>query len=245
MISIEKTVERRERYEFNRPFKDIDLQFGLTNEILPDLDWSMPNIVWLDYTSDLDHSVLQDLVVLGERLVPGSAVCITLKCKAGPDEDEHGVSRLDRFINKVGDELRPPGVTTESLSGWGLADVQRTALMTKLQSVVASRSDNASFEQIMYVQYQDSTRMMAVVGILVNDEIRAGFDSAPFDRLDQYRADGEPLRIEVPSLSAREILTLDDLMSAGRPPVVPGVEANECDAYIQFHRWYPAVPSPV
>lgn len=50
MISIEAEVDRQIRYNFNKPLKCIQMRYGTTNEILPQLDnfQEKMNLVWLD-----------------------------------------------------------------------------------------------------------------------------------------------------------------------------------------------------
>ncbi len=239
MVSIEKDSFRQKRYDFNRPFKDIDLRFGLCGEVLQELDWTPYSIVWLDYTSKLNHDVLADAAFLAQNLRAGSALAISVQANAAQQEP------LEELVDFVGEERIPPGTDNTSLDAWGLADVQRRILLGQLQRHVAGRDDGAQFSQIMYTNYADRSKMMTWVGVLVDDSVRPAFESAAFNRLEQYRPGKRALRLAVPGLSAREVLRLDDLMSAGQRPRLPGVQASDCDSYVDFHRWYPPVPSPL
>src|SRR4051812_32120603 len=50
MKSIERDVENRARFEFNKPFRCIEMEFGESNLVLPTLPWAdIPTIAWLDY----------------------------------------------------------------------------------------------------------------------------------------------------------------------------------------------------
>ena len=53
MISIEKDEDRRERFEFNKPFDCIEVRYGHSNQVLPKCDWAPRTILWLDYDSQL------------------------------------------------------------------------------------------------------------------------------------------------------------------------------------------------
>ena len=54
-ISIEKDVQNHERFEFNRPYRCIRIEFGESNEVLPKLAWDVKTIVWLDYDYTLEQ----------------------------------------------------------------------------------------------------------------------------------------------------------------------------------------------
>lgn len=60
MISIERDTHTKERYTFNRPFADVELQFGRSSEDLGDLDLNGPTIAWMDNVSKVDGTVLAD-----------------------------------------------------------------------------------------------------------------------------------------------------------------------------------------
>ena len=58
MISIEAERERAIRYEFNKPLKSIQMIYGTTNEVLPQLNdfEKKMNLVWLDYDGAFQKS---------------------------------------------------------------------------------------------------------------------------------------------------------------------------------------------
>src|SRR5580658_2775376 len=60
MISIEKSMEKIERYLFNRPFDGISVLEGHAKQHLATLSWNELNIVWLDYTDQLTMDVVGD-----------------------------------------------------------------------------------------------------------------------------------------------------------------------------------------
>ena len=61
MISIERDVQNIDRYEFNKPYSNIKILDGESNQELVKLKWDMRTIVWLDYDGRLNKSVLQDV----------------------------------------------------------------------------------------------------------------------------------------------------------------------------------------
>ena len=63
MISIEAERERAMRYEFNKPLKSIQMIYGTTNEVLPQIDQfeEKMNLVWLDYDGAFSEGMLSDI----------------------------------------------------------------------------------------------------------------------------------------------------------------------------------------
>src|SRR5690349_11519838 len=54
MLSIEKDEHNQSRFEFNSPFDCVDIKFGMSDAILPTLEWeNIPTIIWLDYDGKL------------------------------------------------------------------------------------------------------------------------------------------------------------------------------------------------
>src|ERR1700761_6192677 len=50
LISIEKEESKKARFEFNKPFSCIDIKYGNSSTVLPNLELEKSkNIVWLDY----------------------------------------------------------------------------------------------------------------------------------------------------------------------------------------------------
>ncbi|MBV6438381.1 MAG: hypothetical protein EPGJADBJ_00002 [Saprospiraceae bacterium] len=63
MVCIEGNDDEQ-RFQFNKPYKCIDLRMGMSDKVLPNLDWSCKNIVWLDYDRTLQSYMFDDLETL-------------------------------------------------------------------------------------------------------------------------------------------------------------------------------------
>lgn len=237
MVSIERDTNAKDRYTFNRPFADVDLQFGLSSDVLADLDLNDPTIAWLDYVSKVDGTVLADLRLLCEELPAGSAVLITVNAK--PDKVDH---RRDALIGRVGVDLIPPGTDEDALGGAGLATVQRQILHQEAIRAAQQRPDPIDVEQILHIRYRDGTPMLTWGAVLVDDASRDRFQSAPFARLEQYRDGADAIDVAVPVLSLKEAIFLNESIAAGEPLSVPGLGSSETNAYHRLHRWYPPLP---
>jgi hypothetical protein len=241
MTSIEGKVEEA-RLKFNRPFPDIDLQIGTSNEVLTAIPLDEPLIVWMDYCSKLRHNVLQDALLLGEQLQPGSMLIVTVNASAdGPDE------RLSKLESRVGRNRIPINVEGDrDLDGWGTAEVQRRILLTELRSGLSRRGEGVRFEQVMNVQYTDTQRMQTLGGVFVDPSHDAMFAAADFRSLDYVRTGDQALRISVPVLTAREVLDLESKLKKGKKsPSLAWLKPGEADSFAELHRWYPPVPAPM
>ncbi len=242
MTSIESS-SKLQRFEFNRPFPDIVVLGGTSNDVLQTIPLDDPLIVWLDYCKGLRRQELQDVRLLGEHLRPGSMLLVTVNA-ATPEDG----TRIDVLTERVGSERIPLHITEERhLDGWDYAITQRRILADELHEGIAARGPSRRFEQLLDVHYRDTQRMQTWGGLIADEGYEARVALADFSSLDQVRRAGEaPLRISVPVLTVREVLKLEEgLSSGGATPRLPWLKDSESDSFTELHRWYPPVPAPM
>jgi hypothetical protein len=239
MTSIESSGNA-ERFEFNRPFPDIELKFGTSNDMLPEVALEEPVIVWMDYCAPVRADVLRDVLLLGQQLLAGSMLIISVNATVAEDG-----SRIATLEDRVTKARVPLGVDAEHhLDGWRTADVQRRILAAELRQAMTTRA--VRFEQLINVQYRDTQRMQAWGGVFVDAGTDTRFQAADFRSLTQVNPGPDPLRISVPVLTAREVLRLETELVAGAPaPKLPWLKATESESFAELHRWYPPVPAPM
>lgn len=72
MISIEADTNNRARYEFNKPYSNIRMEWGHSSEVLPKLAQSAKKtIYWLDYDGAFEPFMLQDAAIVAEGISSG------------------------------------------------------------------------------------------------------------------------------------------------------------------------------
>lgn len=242
MVSYEHDTAQ-DRYEFNRPFADIELKFGPASHHLPFLDRASLRIVWLDYVQTLDSVTLQDASTAAARLAPGSLVIVTVNAMPA----RPATSRRAQLAHDVGEDRIPNGVDDATLAKWGLADVQRRILVGAIHDALMGRGDGAVFEQIFNFRYADGAQMLTIGGLIVTAGVRQGFDTARFDQLDQVSRDHASVLISAPALTAREALHLNRQLplATGETLDCPGLDSDDMEGYERFYRWYPPIPAPI
>jgi hypothetical protein len=239
MVSIERDTAHKARFEENKPFGEIDLLFGDAFEKLQEIDLRVPTIAWLDYLSKLDAAGLRDLRFLAGELPAGSVVAATFNCH--PDREDR---RLDALIRRIGSEIVPGDVDEDALGHERLARVQRRILVEQLDAAASARTPPAHLQQFMFLRYADRSPMMFWAGLIVDEGVEEQLAAVPLSSLEQFRNGDDFLEISVPWLTTREVIALNEQMRAGQVPSVRGLEHAECKAYVNLHRWYPAVPLP-
>src|SRR5579864_6705929 len=154
MISIERDVANRVRFEFNRPFSCISMAFGESSEILSTLTWNIKTILWLDYDGSLEPSVLTDIKFSCANAPAGSVIIVTVNAEPGALTEEN--PRLQELQNRMGKERIPPDVREADLSDWGTARVFRRILTSEILETLSERSGGlADQNKIKYEQLFD------------------------------------------------------------------------------------------
>jgi hypothetical protein len=242
MTSIESEIEE-DRLKFNKPFLEVEIEMGTSNEVLPNLPLDEPSIIWMDYCSRLRHDEIRDAILLGERMQPGSMLLISVN--ASPDGKDN--ERLERLEARVGRDRVPFGVTeNKDLDGWLTAEVQRRILLTAIRDGLAKRGEPIRFEQMLNIHYSDTTKMQTLGGVFVDPATDDRFERADFGSLDYVKTDADALRVRVPVMTAREVLDLEAKLKAGKTlHGLSWLKPEEVESFVELHRWYPRVPAPM
>jgi hypothetical protein len=239
MTSLESDKQKYQRCVFNKPFDSVDVIEGTSWEHFGSMDFERPVIVWPDYVDSLDAPILGDIDTLALRMRPGSVAMVTVN--VDPDEVEtppHGRRAL--LEERVGAVAVPHGVRDADLDGWDNAAVIRRIIDEQFRRSVSDRADGCFYEQFFNFQYRDGARMLTVGGMILDDALRPAFDACDWDAVDGYRSGADALRIELPSLTLRELAHLDAQLPKGIDAMTgPGLGAEDLAAYAEFYRYYP------
>lgn len=236
MVSIESNTDSAARYDFNKPYRTIDLKMGYAHDYIPNLDWSKLSIVWLDYECQLTEQCIRDVEMVGRLARPGSLVIVSVQAAAPKDE------RLAALQRNLNPSRIPLGLTEEALVGpWTFADVQRSILTPALAQVVKLRPEGMQAHQLLNFHYADDARMQTVGWILSSDEVAPSIAKCMFDDLAFVsRTDAKVL--EVPVLTRRELAHLNS-----RLPLKPATKLKEkwlqeslLTQYASIYRYYPS-----
>ena len=144
MLSIEKDAYAEECFEFNKPYKCVRIDCRPASEVLPELDWQVKTLAWLDYESKLDETVLSDVGSVCAKACSGSVLIVTVNAHMERDSDETvrqeyeeqtGLQfnlmnyRLHELRKRLSDHV-PPEVEGSELRGKGLAIVTADEVWT-------------------------------------------------------------------------------------------------------------------
>jgi len=251
--SIEKDESAKKRFVFNRPFGYINLHFGESTKVLPQLDWhGEPSIVWLDYDGQLTQDTLADIQTVCTSASPGSFLIVSFNVHPGVEIDDQHKTRLTRLKEQVGEEKVPADVSEKDLSGWGTAKAIRRVVDNEIQETLTYRNGGLrkglkmKYRQIFNFHYEDGVKMLTVGGILYDQGQEPKIDSCAFNRLDFIKSAEEAYKIETPYLTNREIRSIDSALcdsdtSDELQKLIEeyGIPENDITIYSKIYRYLP------
>jgi hypothetical protein len=267
MLSIEKDVYARECFEFNRPYRCVKLDFRLSSEVLPTLDWDAKSIIWLDYDGKLDDIVLSDVTSVCAKACSGTVIIVSVNAQpeSEPDEIEReqytkdtglpfNISdyRLRHLKNRIDGGL-PYDISGSDLRGKGLARVSRrlingtiTEVLSVRNSVVADK-ERISYEQLFNFEYKDGASILTVGGLLVAKEHTDKLKACAFEELPFIERGEEAYNIQVPCLTPREMRHLNAQLPHRQLGQIelPGVPSKDVALYAELYRYFPVFTESV
>jgi hypothetical protein len=249
MVSIERDIANRKRFEFNRPFNCIKIMFGDSSEILPSLSWSPRTILWLDYDGPLVPSMLADVRFFCTSAPVGSFIVVTVN--AEPYELNQEAGRLGELVKALGRERIPPEVKEQELAGWGTSRIFRRILMAEILATISERNGGLpnghkmQYGPLFDFCYKDGDRMLTIGGLIFDESQKTIFAKCGFEQLEFLRSspkpDSKPRLIEVPKLTYREIRHLDRQLPRPKSKRLtsPKVPLNDIKQYETNYRYFP------
>ena len=248
MVSIESNEHIFKRQEFHLPCRTLQLKhidlFHFIDQYEHD---DQKSIFWLDYT-DLTKKNFDYFKLLLEKVAEGSLVKVSLRAQVTDwlDEPERFRRRFRKIMPDPEDD--PPQIASSYAK-----------LLQDMLEIVVQRALPGElpmmFQPITSFFYSDSIGMLTLTGMVCSredkSEVREAFDGWSFANLDW----SEPKEIDVPILSTKERLCLQDrlpcdgntgetLFEALGYGLEKGEKGKErtkrqLEQYAEFHRYYP------
>lgn len=253
MVSIEKNRDLRKRFDFNRPFHCVRIEYGNSNQVLPRLTWDKPVIAWLDYDGQLTKSVMRDVNYVTSRAMSGSMLIVTVNAegyRTKPSEDiEEANRRLRQRFEQQRGILLPPRYKSKHLQGISMAKTCRDLIHENIVSVLQSRNGSSTgetsmhFRSLLNLVYKDGARMLTFGVIFYQENEEDILSECHFGDLEfTYREDGKLYEIKVPVMTPRERHYLERLLPAGPcdQALEIGLSQEEIDSYIRLYRYCPS-----
>ncbi len=243
LISIEKDEHKQARFEFNKPFDCIDIEFGCSNAVLSELDWSQRSVFWLDYDGTLDSDVLTDVTSFCANAASGSMLIVSVNANIRATEKD----RLKTLKDAVGAEKVPNDLQKKDLTGWNTAETYRRIISNVIRDQIRKRNgglpecNQMMWQQVLSFDYADGAKMTTIGGVIFDRGQKPHFQKCAFTNLEFVRIDDESYHIAVPMLTYRELRYLDKQLPHAAPEKIEanGIPPEDIQAYGKVYRYFP------
>ena len=253
LVSIEREVQYKDRFEFNLPYGNIDLKFGEAAQFLTGLNWGQRLIVWLDYDDPLSPPILDDVRTVFSRACSGTAFAVSVQVQRLCDkrqiyDEPKAIETGADLAGYFGSERTPSGIEPRDLRGWGVAKTARRMILQEIEeglriaNVGRRSSQFLQFRQVAAFEYADGAKMTTIVGMIVDQGQNGVFESCNFGDLPFYgTCEKDTVRISVPLLTPKEMRHMDTRLplygeSGESFHPIPGADARR---YAMLYRYWP------
>ena len=260
MVSIERARGHETRFEFNRPFRCVQMAFGESSDVLNALNWDKRSIVWLDYDGQLNAAVIADVQTVVQKAASGSMIVVSVN--AEPDYPPPEVTeaeakdkwRLSEFETRVGKTSVPAGLKGDELRGKLFGGVCWRVLTAKVSEQLAKRNgrsdvrlDTMFANQVFHFRYADGASMLTV-GWLIHSHEDQHLARRCNMQGSVFRDGSTPLQIEAPKFTPKEIRHLNAELPDGPPVAVEtlarvrektGIMEADLNKFASVYRYYP------
>jgi hypothetical protein len=243
----------QKRFHDNVPFSNIDILWGRSNAVLPQVDFEKDTIIWLDYDGRLDLGVLNDISSVVAKIKSGSFLTLSVQClpdkgasDAEYDVQENTDSPFLSYAEYVFGKSRVDQKWHENdLLGWGTASLFWELMKNEIESTLSQRNavdgaEQLCFEQVLHFHYADGANMLTVGWVFFSESSRFIYDQCSFQELTFYRAAGEPFKISLPLLTLKELRHLERQMpSAADNPSLGSIPPGDARKFMSLYRYFP------
>jgi hypothetical protein len=248
MISIEAEKERQIRYEFNKPLKCIQMWYGTTNEVLPQIDGfdEKMNLIWLDYDNSFEDTMLLDVETICRNLNVGSMFFVSCNYSF---RGEKPSEKMESFKNNVGDFFDEQ-IEKSNYTSKKMPIIIKKLIDNQINKTIDMRNRldqrHIQYLQLLFLTYKDGAPMMTIGGILADEELNEKIkNSNLFDKYSFMSCDEHIFAIDIPKLTNKEIqlilknLPISEKEFTENDQKFYGIEYEEICKFEKIYRYYP------
>lgn len=178
LVSIDGNDEYTlDKLEFNKPFYSIKICKGTSTKVLPDIDLTIPSIVWLDYTDSLQKYMFEDIEIVLQVVPKGSILVITCNRDLKKNKTPLRVADLEEMF----EDLVPLGLEGDCCSAVNAPETIKRFFENRCKWCMEQRlptaEPNVRFHTLYSFIYGDPKRREAAMytfgGIVLDKDYNA------------------------------------------------------------------------
>ena len=246
MLSIEAQSESQLRYDFNKPLGFIEMKYGYSYEILPQVEnWNeQNNLVWLDYDGPFIDKVLDDINTTVINAHSGDMLLITVNSSVGGEKKSDKQEKMRENLGKYFDE----SISLNRYTNKQLPQVESEIMMKTVNKCLYEKKRlhdiELSAEQLLCITYQDSAPMMTVAILFSETKLSKKISYLSLKKKMPFISNSQEIfQLQVPSLTNKEIQFILKEMPINYDEYSPekfnGIDINEIKQFEAIYRYYP------
>jgi hypothetical protein len=259
LISIEGDIGNKSKYEFNKPLNCIEMRYGLSNEVLPELQFDKnKSIVWLDYDGLLSSDCLSDVANLIGRLEAGAILFISYNSRppkiaeltSSYSQFESSNDRIMAYLKDThGENYLPHDLDLKGIGKWSkysafLRSIVINCINKRLEVINRGESNKLKLKQLVNFNYQDGCEMSSLgFTFFRTEQDELSFNSINLQQFDFYRDGDLPYLIDVPILTMKEIKALLEIMptctSSKKKELEKVIPPSEIQQFSKIYKYLP------
>lgn len=252
MINIENKINDKVRFEYNKPYSCIQLEWGNSYDVLPQLDWRGKKIIWLDYDETLKNYMFDDIQTIFSSLEAGSFYFLTCN------------STLPRFFDRVSNSYKtqefknefdvyvPFDLEPDMLTAANAPYLLRRMVTEYINHILNQRNavldyeEQLIFKQMFFLSYKDGAPMFSTGGLLLKRKDLSGLSRSKILTLPYVRTDSQDyLDIQSPVLTSSEIDLINSQLPKSKGKFIKlkklkFIPEEEREKYYNIYRYYPS-----
>lgn len=232
-----------QKLEFNKPFSCITILHGMSNNMLTKINLKEPSIVWLDYDGVLTMDIFSDIYILFNNLPHGSVYIMSCN-RLLQNENEDGSP--ETYTNEEFQE-KFKNIVPFDIGEKCCADINAPTTIKRMvdsfcQKTISDRNKSKKtdlkYKPLYNIMYEDGAKMFTCGGIIINND----FDEKQlFINNFDYLNSETPLKIEVPNITHKEALYLNQILNIENEEkkFYKVMKKKDIDKYKKFYKYMP------
>lgn len=248
MISIEAEKDRQIRYEFNKPLKCIQMWYGTTNEVLPQIEGfeEKMNLVWLDYDNVFEDTMLYDIETICRNLQIGSMFFISCNYSFRGEKPTDKMEAFKSNVKDFFDETIEKNFYTSKKMPLVIKRMVDSQIIKTISMRNRINENPIEYLQLLFLTYKDGAPMVTIGGIFVDEIMKRQIKKAHiFDKYAFTSHDETIFTIDIPKLTNKEIQLILKNLPVSKEEFETqkqnfcGIEYDEIKRFEKLYRYYP------
>lgn len=242
MISIEQS-SNPQRYDFNKPYNCIEMAYGQAGHVIANkikFSEETKDIVWLDYDGNFTTEVLNDTLLLIDRVSSGSFIFVSFNTSIPEDEKTR---KMPYLLMNFRDFL-PPKLEEKDISKKTLPNILYTIVDTAVQKGMMARNVKETVDltakPIFLVKYNDNAEMLTI-GYYIDQT--GVLDESDLIDMPWVPKEDKPFSIDVPCFTKAEIREINRLLPGSTAEEIHTqlsyLAKKDIEKYMVMYKYYP------